>query len=125
MNRRNSYSPEVQERAVRLFYSTLHERTSRWAAIQSVAVKIGCTPETLRHRSLTDTPFSFRLRVASFWLSHNRGVRIKFSSVLDCYPTRRVNTNRILVNFVCLLTFFWCNRQYDYLDRNKSPRVKQ
>ena len=48
MNRRNSYSPEVQERAVRLFFSTLHEHTSRWAAIQSVASKIGCTPETLR-----------------------------------------------------------------------------
>ena len=42
------YSPEVQERAVRLFFSTLHEHSSRWAAIQSVAGKIGCTPETLR-----------------------------------------------------------------------------
>jgi len=25
-----------------------HEHTSRWAAIQSIATKIGCTPETLR-----------------------------------------------------------------------------
>tara|TARA_Y100001973_G_C5162336_1_gene314225 strand:- start:935 stop:1204 length:270 start_codon:yes stop_codon:yes gene_type:complete len=25
-----------------------HEHKSRWAAIQSVAAKIGCTPETLR-----------------------------------------------------------------------------
>ncbi len=41
-------SPEVRERAVRLVLTTEHEHTSRWAATQSVATKIGCTSETLR-----------------------------------------------------------------------------
>ena len=43
-----SYSPEVRERAVRLVLTTEHDHTSRWAATQSVAAKIGCTAETLR-----------------------------------------------------------------------------
>ena len=45
---RRGYSPEVRERAVRLVLSSEHEHNSRWAAIQSIASKIGCTPETLR-----------------------------------------------------------------------------
>ena len=48
MNRRTGYSPEVRERAVRLVLTTEHDHSSRWAATQSVATKIGCTPETLR-----------------------------------------------------------------------------
>lgn len=48
MNRKPGYSPEVRERAVRLVLTTEHEHSSRWAATQSVAAKIGCTPETLR-----------------------------------------------------------------------------
>jgi transposase len=41
------YSPAVRERAVRLFLETEGEHESRWAAIQAVAGKIGCVPETL------------------------------------------------------------------------------
>lgn len=48
MNKRPGYSPEVRERAVRLVKSCEHDHPSRWAAIQSIATKIGCTPETLR-----------------------------------------------------------------------------
>ena len=48
MNRRPGYSPEIRERAVRLVLTTEHEHSSRWAATQSIAAKIGCTPETLR-----------------------------------------------------------------------------
>ena len=42
------YAPEVRERAVRLVLEHQHEHESQWAAIVSVAAKIGCTPETLR-----------------------------------------------------------------------------
>lgn len=48
MNKQIRYSPEVRERAVRLVLTSESEYPSRWAAIQSVAAKIGCTPETLR-----------------------------------------------------------------------------
>ncbi len=42
------YSPEVRERAVRLVLEQQREHESQWAAIRSVAAKMGCTDETLR-----------------------------------------------------------------------------
>lgn len=42
------YAPEVRERAVRLVLEHQREHESQWAAIVSVAGKVGCTPETLR-----------------------------------------------------------------------------
>ncbi|MGV0033654.1 MAG: hypothetical protein ACNYPE_01380 [Candidatus Azotimanducaceae bacterium WSBS_2022_MAG_OTU7] len=44
MNRRPGYSKEVRERAVRLVKTREHDHSSRWAAAQSVASKIGCAP---------------------------------------------------------------------------------
>lgn len=46
--KRNAYSPEVRERVVRLVLTSEPEDSSRRAATQSVAAKIGCTAETLR-----------------------------------------------------------------------------
>ncbi len=48
MNKATRYSPEVRERAVRMVFEHQAEYSSQWAAIGSVAGKIGCTPETLR-----------------------------------------------------------------------------
>ena len=42
------YSPEVRERAVRMVFEHVNEHDSEWAAICSIAGKIGWTPETLR-----------------------------------------------------------------------------
>jgi len=42
------FSAEVRERAVRMLREHEHEYPSRWAAIVSVAGKIGCTAQTLR-----------------------------------------------------------------------------
>lgn len=42
------YSPEVRERAVRLVFEHQKEYESQWAALNSIAGKIGCTAETLR-----------------------------------------------------------------------------
>ena len=48
MARPSRYSPEVRERAVRMVFEHTCEHASQWAAILSIASKIGCTPETLR-----------------------------------------------------------------------------
>jgi len=48
MARPSRYSPEVRERAVRLVREHGPEHASQWAAIASIASKLGCTAETLR-----------------------------------------------------------------------------
>ena len=41
------YSPEVRERAVRMVQEHRGEYSSTWAAVESIAPKIGCSPHTL------------------------------------------------------------------------------
>jgi transposase-like protein len=48
MNERsNKFPPEVRERAVRMVQEHRSDYPSLWAAIESIAPKIGCVPQTL------------------------------------------------------------------------------
>ncbi len=47
MKKTSKYSPEVRERAVRMVHEHRGEYPSLWAAIESIAPKIGCAPQTL------------------------------------------------------------------------------
>ena len=48
MGRPSGFSPEVRERAVRRVLAQRDAHDSQWAAIESIAGKIGYTAETLR-----------------------------------------------------------------------------
>ena len=48
MTKRSRYPAEVRERAVRLVFEQQDSHPSQWAAITSIATKMGCTAETLR-----------------------------------------------------------------------------
>lgn len=48
MGRPSKYAPEVKERAIRMVREHRPEYPSQWAAITSIAAKLGCTTETLR-----------------------------------------------------------------------------
>ena len=48
MSKATRYSPEVRARAVRMVFEHQAEYPSQWAALGSIAAKIGCTAETLR-----------------------------------------------------------------------------
>jgi transposase len=48
MKKSVKFSPEVQDRAVRMVVEAQGQHDSQWAAIESIAAKIGCTGEALR-----------------------------------------------------------------------------
>jgi transposase len=49
MKRSSRFSPEVRDRAVRMVLEHADKHDSQWAAITSIAEKIGCSAETLRN----------------------------------------------------------------------------
>ena len=48
MSRGKRYSPELRERAVRMVFEHAHDYPSQWAALRSIAEKLGCKTESLR-----------------------------------------------------------------------------
>ncbi|HFW4266355.1 TPA: IS3 family transposase [Salmonella enterica subsp. diarizonae serovar 61:r:-] len=48
MTKNTRFSPEVRQRTIRMVIESQNDYGSQWAAISSIAPKIGCTPETLR-----------------------------------------------------------------------------
>jgi transposase len=48
MARPTKFAPEVRERAIRMVLEHQGDHASQWAAIESIAGKMGCSPETLR-----------------------------------------------------------------------------
>ena len=47
MNKSNKFSHEVRDRPVRMVQEHQGEYPSLWAAVESIAPKIGCVPQTL------------------------------------------------------------------------------
>ena len=47
MKTRKKFPPEIRERAVRMVFEQRAEHDSQWAAIQSIAPKMGCSAQTL------------------------------------------------------------------------------
>ena len=49
MTFKKPYPPEVRERAVRMVFESQDDYDTQWAAIRSIAGKIGCSGEALRN----------------------------------------------------------------------------
>lgn len=49
MRKSPKFSPEVRERAVRMVFEHRDEHPSQWAAVESIAAKIGCVPMGLQY----------------------------------------------------------------------------
>jgi transposase len=47
MRKSPKFSPEMRERAVRMVQEHRSEHPSQWAAMESIAAKVGCVPQTL------------------------------------------------------------------------------
>ncbi|MBB5209541.1 transposase-like protein [Chiayiivirga flava] len=48
MKKSNTFPPETRERAIRMVQEHRGEHASLWLAVESIAPKIDCVPQTLR-----------------------------------------------------------------------------
>ncbi|MFT2796228.1 hypothetical protein [Serratia sp. N21D137] len=53
MTKNNHFSPKIRQLAVRMGLENQDGYASQWAALTSIAPKIGCKPETLTLRTRT------------------------------------------------------------------------
>jgi hypothetical protein len=70
----NKFSPEVRARAVRMVTEHETEHPSRWAAVSSIAAKVGCSAHTLNE---ADLPLNFHpaaIRASAFFVTPNGAV---------------------------------------------------
>lgn len=44
---KNTFTPEIRDRAIRMVIEQQSKHSSQWAAIESIAGKFGCSPQTL------------------------------------------------------------------------------
>ena len=58
----NKFAPEVRAGAVRMVFDHERDHPSRWAAVVSIAEKIGCVPQTLHAGAVR--PMATGLRLA-------------------------------------------------------------
>ena len=78
MRKSPKFSPEVIERAVRMVFEAKDQYESQWAAIESIAAKIGCSAETLLpsgYAKVNATPASEPVRPAAYPDTGTRGPR--------------------------------------------------
>jgi transposase InsO family protein len=100
MDKTTRYSPEVRERAVRLVQEHEAEYPSQWAAICSVASKIGCSAETLRHWvRRTQRDAALRPEITRVRQAHRRvyGVRKVWKQLQrEGHPVARCTVARLM-----------------------------
>lgn len=44
---KQTFTPEIRDRAIRMVIEQQSKHSSQWAAIESISEKIGCSPQTL------------------------------------------------------------------------------
>lgn len=64
---KHKYTPEIKARAVRMLIEAQPDYPSLWSAIQAIAPKIGCNPETLRswHQKHMDSQIPEKVQAQS------------------------------------------------------------
>ncbi len=85
MNKSKKFSPEMRERAVRMVQEQRGEYPSLWAAIESIAPKIGCVPQTL-HEWVKRQEVDAGVREG---VTTGEAQRVKLATELSRRPTGR------------------------------------